>query len=63
MLCCVKPSQLALCVVGCIVLFTLDVLLLLRVVLRCVGPQAMDRCHRIGQEKPVLVFRLATSHR
>jgi ATP-dependent DNA helicase len=24
--------------------------------------QAMDRCHRIGQRKPVLVFRLATSH-
>jgi ATP-dependent DNA helicase len=22
----------------------------------------MDRCHRIGQVKPVLVFRLATSH-
>jgi SNF2 family DNA or RNA helicase len=22
----------------------------------------MDRCHRIGQQKPVLVFRLATSH-
>jgi hypothetical protein len=25
-------------------------------------PQAMDRCHRIGQTRPVLVFRLATSH-
>ena len=25
-------------------------------------PQAMDRCHRIGQQKPVLVFRLATAH-
>ncbi|CAD7704991.1 unnamed protein product [Ostreobium quekettii] len=24
--------------------------------------QAMDRCHRIGQSKPVLVLRLATSH-
>eukprot|EP01026_Neomeris_dumetosa_P024250 TRINITY_DN2024_c1_g1_i2.p1 TRINITY_DN2024_c1_g1~~TRINITY_DN2024_c1_g1_i2.p1 ORF type:complete len:225 (+),score=40.35 TRINITY_DN2024_c1_g1_i2:59-733(+) len=24
--------------------------------------QAQDRCHRIGQTKPVLVFRLATSH-
>jgi len=24
--------------------------------------QAMDRCHRIGQSRPVLVFRLATSH-
>ena len=24
--------------------------------------QAMDRCHRIGQQKPVLVFRLATAH-
>jgi ATP-dependent DNA helicase len=24
--------------------------------------QAMDRCHRIGQQKPVLVIRLATSH-
>ena len=23
--------------------------------------QAMDRCHRIGQLKPVLVFRLATA--
>ena len=22
----------------------------------------MDRCHRIGQVKPVLVFRLATAH-
>ncbi len=22
----------------------------------------MDRCHRIGQTKPVLVFRLATAH-
>jgi ATP-dependent DNA helicase len=22
----------------------------------------MDRCHRIGQQKPVLVIRLATSH-
>jgi SNF2 family DNA or RNA helicase len=22
----------------------------------------MDRCHRIGQKKPVLVFRLATAH-
>ena len=24
--------------------------------------QAMDRCHRIGQQKPVLVIRMATSH-
>lgn len=24
--------------------------------------QAMDRAHRIGQVKPVLVFRLATAH-
>mmetsp|Transcript_16682 Transcript_16682/g.36078 ORF Transcript_16682/g.36078 Transcript_16682/m.36078 type:complete len:748 (+) Transcript_16682:1282-3525(+) len=24
--------------------------------------QAMDRCHRLGQSKPVLVFRLATAH-
>jgi hypothetical protein len=24
--------------------------------------QAMDRCHRIGQQKPVLVMRLATAH-
>ncbi|KIY95169.1 helicase, lymphoid-specific [Monoraphidium neglectum] len=24
--------------------------------------QAMDRCHRIGQHRPVLVFRLATAH-
>lgn len=24
--------------------------------------QAMDRCHRIGQHKPVLVLRLATAH-
>ena len=24
--------------------------------------QAMDRCHRIGQQKPVLVIRLATAH-
>jgi ATP-dependent DNA helicase len=24
--------------------------------------QAMDRCHRIGQQKPVLVIRLATTH-
>lgn len=24
--------------------------------------QAMDRAHRIGQEKPVLVFRLATGN-
>ncbi|KAI8463605.1 MAG: P-loop containing nucleoside triphosphate hydrolase protein [Monoraphidium minutum] len=24
--------------------------------------QAMDRCHRIGQVRPVLVFRLATAH-
>ena len=24
--------------------------------------QAMDRCHRIGQTKPVLVLRLATAH-
>ena len=22
----------------------------------------MDRCHRIGQQRPVLVFRLATAH-
>lgn len=22
----------------------------------------MDRCHRLGQTKPVLVFRLATAH-
>lgn len=22
----------------------------------------MDRCHRIGQHRPVLVFRLATAH-
>ena len=22
----------------------------------------MDRCHRIGQQKPVLVLRLATAH-
>jgi ATP-dependent DNA helicase len=22
----------------------------------------MDRCHRIGQQKPVLVFRLAAAH-
>ncbi len=24
--------------------------------------QAMDRCHRLGQQRPVLVFRLATAH-
>uniref|UniRef100_A0A6S8IFU9 SNF2 super family n=1 Tax=Dunaliella tertiolecta TaxID=3047 RepID=A0A6S8IFU9_DUNTE len=24
--------------------------------------QAMDRCHRIGQQRPVLVFRLVTAH-
>ena len=24
--------------------------------------QAMDRCHRIGQERSVLVFRLITAH-
>ena len=24
--------------------------------------QAMDRCHRIGQQKPVLVLRLTTAH-
>lgn len=24
--------------------------------------QAMDRCHRIGQLRPVQVFRLATAH-
>lgn len=24
--------------------------------------QAMDRCHRIGQQNPVLVIRLATAH-
>jgi len=24
--------------------------------------QAMDRCHRLGQDKPVLVLRLATAH-
>ena len=22
----------------------------------------MDRCHRIGQQRPVLVMRLATAH-
>jgi ATP-dependent DNA helicase len=22
----------------------------------------MDRCHRIGQQRPVLVFRLVTAH-
>jgi hypothetical protein len=27
----------------------------------CIGLQAMDRCHRIGQTRPVLVFRLATA--
>ena len=26
-----------------------------------VKSQAMDRCHRIGQTRPVLVFRLATA--
>lgn len=31
-------------------------------VLSVVCVQAMDRCHRIGQDRPVLVFRLATSH-
>ena len=30
-------------------------------VLICCRLQAMDRCHRIGQRKPVLVFRLATA--
>ncbi len=25
------------------------------------SPQAMDRCHRIGQTRPVLVFRLITA--
>lgn len=24
--------------------------------------QAQDRCHRIGQKRPVLVFRMATAH-
>ncbi len=28
----------------------------------CLHVQAMDRCHRIGQQKPVLVLRLATAH-
>ncbi len=28
---------------------------------RAARRQAMDRCHRIGQRKPVLVFRLATA--
>lgn len=28
----------------------------------CCALQAMDRCHRIGQVKPVLVLRLATAH-
>ena len=28
----------------------------------CAWPQAMDRCHRIGQRRPVLVLRLATAH-
>ena len=27
-----------------------------------VPPQAMDRCHRLGQNRPVLVLRLATAH-
>ncbi len=34
----------------------------MRHVVRRACSQAMDRCHRIGQKNPVLVFRLATSH-
>ena len=30
--------------------------------MECAWPQAMDRCHRIGQHRPVLVLRLATAH-
>ena len=34
----------------------------LGIILSLVLMQAMDRAHRIGQTKPVLVFRLATAH-